>query len=213
MRRDCPLFLETLLILGIVLSFPAIATAHVGHGDEFQAEGGIERVQVNSETDSLMGIVVEPIQPAADGSGAVFIPSSALVESDGKQLVFVQYENFYEPVPVMLGATQGERIEVIDGLSLGEQLVTQGSLSLYAESRKTQTAEAPVDNAAPPTRDVSHAQADAQGIPHSHDVSGNLVAGEDTAPSGGFSTSLLAALGGGVALLIGGIVFVSTRKK
>jgi len=58
-----------------------------------------------------------------------------------KQLVFVQYGEFYEPVPVKTGATQGELIEITEGLSVGEKLVTQGSLSLYAESRKTPTAE------------------------------------------------------------------------
>jgi len=34
---------------------------HVGHGDEFQATGGIERVQVNPETAQMLGIVVTPI--------------------------------------------------------------------------------------------------------------------------------------------------------
>lgn len=131
---------SSILVLGLSLGMPSIVTAHVGHGDEFQAEGGINRVAVNAETDSLMGIVVEPIT-ATDGAAGVYIPTTALVDEDDKQLVFVQYRGFYEPVPVKTGATQGELIEITEGLSVGEQLVTQGSLSLYAESRKTQTAE------------------------------------------------------------------------
>ncbi len=43
---------------------------------------------------------------------------TALVDADGKQLVFVQYENFYEPVEITTGATQGELIEVTEGLLL-----------------------------------------------------------------------------------------------
>ena len=133
--------LSSVLALSLAVGAPAVL-AHVGHGDEFQAEGGINRVEVNAETDPLLGIQVAPIEAAADGSGAVMIPVTALVEDGDRQLVFVLYENFYEPVPVTTGATVGEMVEILDGLSVGEQLVTQGSLSLYAESRKTQTAEA-----------------------------------------------------------------------
>ena len=127
------------LVLSLSLTTPALA--HVGHGDEFQATGGVNRVEVKADTDSLLGIQVEPIAAAADGSSAVLIPVTALVDDNGRQLVFVQYENFYEPVDVVTGETQGEFIEVTEGLSEGEQLVTSGSLSLYAESRKSQTAE------------------------------------------------------------------------
>jgi cation efflux system membrane fusion protein len=133
---------SSLLALGLTLGVPNVAIAHVGHGDEFQAEGGINRVAVNAETDFMLGIVVEPIASAPDGSGGVYIPATALVDGGDKKLAFVQYENFYEPVPVKTGATQGELIGITEGLSVGEKLVTQGSLSLYAESRKTPTAEA-----------------------------------------------------------------------
>lgn len=206
-------FVEAALITILLLSLPKAAISHVGHGDEFQATGGVERVQVNPETDQLLGIMVEPIASAADGSPAVFIPVTALVDADGKQFVFVQYENFYEPVEVTTGTTQGELIEVTQGLSVGENLVTQGSLSLYAESRKTQ---------APTTTDATHAQVDAQGIPHSHDSSGNLAsppgetipqASETAQSSRGLPMGILAALGGGGVLLIGAIAAMNNRKK
>ena len=140
--------LISILTLTLTLSVPTVALSHVGHGDEFQATGGIERVQVNPETDSLLGIVVTPIAPV-ENSPAVMIPVTALVDADGKQLVFVKYENFYEPVEVETGATQGEMLEITQGLSIGEQLVTQGSLSLYAESRKTKTADTAATPEAP----------------------------------------------------------------
>jgi cation efflux system membrane fusion protein len=132
-------------ILAISASSPVFA--HVGHGDEFQSKGGIQRVQVNTATDQQFGIVVTPIAQSATG---VMIPITALVEADGKQLVFVQYANFYEPVPVTTGKTQGERIEITQGLSAGEKLVTQGSLSLYAQSRKTQKPESVANATASP---------------------------------------------------------------
>ena len=209
---------SALLTLGVALSAPA-ALAHVGHGDEFQAEGGVNRVEVKAETDSLLGIEVTPIAAAADGSGAVLIPVTALVEDNGRQLVFVQYENFYEPVDVTVGSTQGDLIAVTEGLSVGEQLVTQGSLTLYAESRKTQTADA--------TPDEAHTQADAEGTPHSHDADGNLVESSEpvassefvqpveaeTQPSSGFPVVLLVGLGVVAAAGTGTMAVLSSRKK
>jgi cation efflux system membrane fusion protein len=197
---------SSVLAVSLAITTPTVAFAHVGHGDEFQAEGGVNRVEVNVETDSLLGIQVNPIEPAADGSGAVLIPVTALVEDAGRQLVFVQYGTFYEPVPVTTGATQGDLIEITEGLSVGEQLVTQGSLTLYAESRKTQ---------APITTDEAHAQVDAQGIPHSHDAAGNLVESGDAAQSSrqfplGLAVAMTAisAVGAGVMTVIS-----SNRKK
>jgi cation efflux system membrane fusion protein len=200
---------SSILAVSLAMSTPNLVLAHEGHGNEFQAEGGINRVQVNPETDSLLGIEVTPIESAVNGSATVLIPVTALVDANGQELVFVQYENFYEPVPITTGATQGELVEVIGGLSVGEQLVTQGGLSLYAESRKTQ---------APTTADATHAQVDAQGIPHSHDASGNLVqsneVGETAVESAGLPLGKL-ALGGGVMLLLasGAIALSSGGSK
>ncbi|MDB9515625.1 efflux RND transporter periplasmic adaptor subunit [Roseofilum reptotaenium CS-1145] len=192
--------LISLLSLTLTLSTPNVVLSHVGHGDEFQATGGIERVQINPETDSLLGIVVTSIAAASDGSSAVMIPMTALVRADGKQLVFVKYGNFYEPVEVATGVTEGEFIEITEGLSIGEQLVIQGSLSLYAESRKTKTAE-------PETTAPTHAQADAQGIPHSHDSTGNMIqkSGQTTEnQSGGLSWKAIATIVGGSLVLVSG---------
>ncbi len=212
------MLVSSILAASLIISAPTVVFAHVGHGDEFQATGGIDRVKVNPQTDQLLGIVVTPIASSAKSGSAVMIPVTALVDADGKQLVFVQYENFYEPVEVTTGETKGELIAITKGLSVGEKLVTQGSLSLYAESRKTQTADATPspDAIATPKTDAAHAQADAQGIPHSHDASGNLVsqAGETTQQSGGLPMGMLAGVGGGVVLVGGAIaVVVGMGKK
>jgi cation efflux system membrane fusion protein len=203
--------LSSVLALSLALSTPA-ALAHVGHGDEFQAEGGVDRVEVNAETDPLLGIQVAPIEAAADGSGAVMIPVSALVEDGDRQLVFVLYENFYEPVPVTTGATTGEMVEILEGLSVGEQLVTQGSLSLYAESRKTQTAEAEPEAAVTTTSEVP-AEAPVAEAPEleATEREATEASAETTEASGGFPKVLLAVLGGGVGLAVGAVVL--TRKK
>jgi cation efflux system membrane fusion protein len=192
MRKPQNPLLETVLIATLLLFMPEIAISHVGHGDEFQSKGGIEKVQVNEQSDQILGITVKPIAPAPDGSAAVMIPVTALVDSNGKQLVFVRYQNFYEPVEITTGATQGELIEVTKGLSVGEKLVTEGSLSLYAESRKTKNAKNPTKPesvVATKTEEAVVQASEASGIPI-----GAL------------------AIGGGAVLLVGTIAFIASSR-
>lgn len=207
---------SSVLALGLALGVPNAAIAHVGHGDEFQATGGIERVQVNAQNDPLLGIVVTPIEQAAQDGQGVMIPTTALVEADGKQLVFVQYGNFYEPVEVTTGATNGDLIQITKELSVGEKLVTEGSLMLYAQSRKTQPKETTDTASTPDTMvspDASHAQADVQGIPHQHDTAGNMTNGTDgaeTSQSG--SLPLVGIVGGIGGLLVGSTAFIFSLR-
>ncbi|MBD2259396.1 efflux RND transporter periplasmic adaptor subunit [Pseudanabaena sp. FACHB-2040] len=79
------------------------------------------------------------------------IPASALVEADGRSLVFVQNGQAFEPVEVTLGSKAGEQVEVQAGLFEGDQVVVQGALQLYAQSlrggEETATAEPVVTQA------------------------------------------------------------------
>ena len=197
------LLFSSLLALSFSIAPPG-ALAHGGHGDEFQATGGVNRVEINAETDPLLGIQVAPIEPAADGSAAVLIPVTALVDDNGRQLVFVQYESFYDPVDVVTGPTQGELIEITAGLSVGEQLVIQGSLSLYAESRKTQAATGLETDGSSPT-------AIAQTV-ETLDTSEPPVAQVSADQSGGLPLKALAT--GGVIFVGSAIaLLVSSRNK
>jgi cobalt-zinc-cadmium efflux system membrane fusion protein len=63
------------------------------------------------------------------------IPASAVVEANGKPLVYVQNgENTYQPVDVTLDRTFGDWVEVKSGLFEGDEVVTQGTMMLYAQS-------------------------------------------------------------------------------
>lgn len=225
MRYQYSLILQTIISLGILTTIPQITTAHVGHGDEFQATGGIQRVEVKPETDQILGIVVTPIAPVADGSNKVMIPITALVDADGKQLVFVQYENFYEPVEVTTGTTQGELIEVTNGLSVGEKLVNQGSLSLYAESRKTNSAETTntVETSPPATTTTNNQSAtttDQANSVNQNQTANQIVSQTTTSEqvatntdqkSGGTIVPFLFV--GGIAGVLGTFALVANRKK
>lgn len=205
-------FLGSVLAMSLAIASPQVL-AHVGHGDEFQATGGVNRVEVNTETDSLLGIQVTPIEANPEGDSSILVPITALVDDGDRQLVFVQYENFYEPVEVVLGETQGTFIEVTQGLSVGELLVTQGSLSLYAESRKTQTAEASIEEEEVVTSEVDAAtESTAESEATATETA--MAPVETTESSGGFPAGLAAIVGGGVVLLsVGAAVVLNSRNK
>jgi cobalt-zinc-cadmium efflux system membrane fusion protein len=62
------------------------------------------------------------------------IPSSAVVDANGKKQVYVQNGNAYEAVEVTLGQTSGDMVEVKSGLFEGDLIVTQRAPQLYAQS-------------------------------------------------------------------------------
>lgn len=62
------------------------------------------------------------------------IPSSAIVEANGKQLVYIQNGNGYQTTEVTLGQVSGDRVEVKSGLFEGDLIVTQRAPQLYAQS-------------------------------------------------------------------------------
>jgi cobalt-zinc-cadmium efflux system membrane fusion protein len=62
------------------------------------------------------------------------IPSSAVVDANGKNLVYLQNGNAFEAVEVTLGQTFGDLVEVKTGLFAGDLIVTQRAPQLYAQS-------------------------------------------------------------------------------
>lgn len=67
-------------------------------------------------------------------SPIVAIPASAVVEANGKKLVYVQNGNVYQSVEVTLGQTSGDMVEIKTGLFEEDIIVTQLAPQLYAQS-------------------------------------------------------------------------------
>lgn len=64
------------------------------------------------------------------------VPRSAVLNSGGSPMVYVErVRGSYEPRQVQLGRVGDEVVEIIGGLSEGEQVVTQGNLLLDAQSQ------------------------------------------------------------------------------
>ncbi|MCU0543200.1 MAG: efflux RND transporter periplasmic adaptor subunit [Oscillatoriaceae cyanobacterium Prado104] len=62
------------------------------------------------------------------------IPIAALVEANGKQLVYVKNGDAFQAVEVELGQTSGDLVEVKRGVFEGDSIVTQRAPQLYAQS-------------------------------------------------------------------------------
>ncbi|MEB3354711.1 MAG: LPXTG cell wall anchor domain-containing protein [Cyanobacteriota bacterium] len=176
--------LQLAAVLAISTATP-LALAHVGHGDEFQQQGDARQVRRHAESDALLGVATARPEQGPDG---LSVPPSALVDANGKPLLFVQTEKTYDPVVVEIGANQGDSVVVTEGIDPTDDVVISGALSLYAESLKTQQAQpAAADNKA--------------GAQENNKTSGNA----------GLPVPALAA--GGVVVLAGGAFWLSRRKK
>ena len=67
---------------------------------------------------------------------ALAVPRDAVVDTGERQYVFVDRgEGRFEPRPVRLGAMADDWIEVLDGLRVGERVVTRGAFLIDSESR------------------------------------------------------------------------------
>ncbi len=136
--------------------------AHVGHGDEFQQQGDARQVKRNAESDALLGVATARPESGPDG---LTVPSTALVDANGKPLLFVQTDTTFDPVYVQTGANQGDRVVVSEGIDPTDDIVISGALSLYAESMKTQQAEEPAAEAGAATQSEAGATKESSKLP------------------------------------------------
>ena len=103
-------------------------------------EGESRAIPVKAEIDNSDG-VLKPnmfaeleILTSRTTTPVLAIPTSAIVEANGKQLVYLQNGNAFQAVEVTLGNTSGDLIEVKSGLFEGDLIVTQRAPQLYAQS-------------------------------------------------------------------------------
>jgi len=72
----------------------------------------------------------------ATQAAAQVVPLSALQSMDGKDVVFVRSGDTYTARPVRLGARDAGKVEVLDGLTPGEQVVVEQSYVVKADIGK-----------------------------------------------------------------------------
>ncbi len=79
----------------------------------------------------LPGVFVEGTWTRGHERSTPSVPEGAVIRIADRDQVFVRArEEEFEPRPVRLGQFDGERYEVLDGLRVGEEIVTQGAFFL-----------------------------------------------------------------------------------
>ncbi|MEQ9103074.1 MAG: efflux RND transporter periplasmic adaptor subunit [Rhodothermales bacterium] len=68
----------------------------------------------------------------------VLIPATALIDVEGRTVVFVQTVDGFVPRPVETGDVAGDRVAVLEGLKPGERYVASGAFALKAELGKSE---------------------------------------------------------------------------
>ena len=69
---------------------------------------------------------------------AISIPQSAVLNDEGKSIVFVAEGNGYKKRQVQSGIQNNDRVEIIDGLTAGDKVVVKGNYLLLEQSRAGQ---------------------------------------------------------------------------
>jgi membrane fusion protein, heavy metal efflux system len=111
----------------------------IGTAVEGQSRVVPVQVAINNSGGSLKSGMYAELRLVTDESTApvIAVPSSSVVEADGKKIVYVQNDNTYQAVTVELGQTVGDLVEVKSGLFAGDQVVTLRAMQIYAQSLKT----------------------------------------------------------------------------
>ncbi len=99
---------------------------------------------------------------------ALTVPRSAVLDSGSRQMVFIdQGEGNLEARKVTTGWRYGERVEVLNGLKEGDEVVTSGNFLLDSESRmRSAGADSVTEVSIDPicNMEVEHARAKANGL-------------------------------------------------
>jgi Cu(I)/Ag(I) efflux system membrane fusion protein len=81
------------------------------------------------------GMYADVVFAAGDGETVIAVPDSAVIDSGTRQVVLVaKGEGRFEPRAVKLGRRGGGFVEVLEGLTEGEEVVTSATFLIDAES-------------------------------------------------------------------------------
>lgn len=102
-----------------------------------QTRSGTARIElVNPSGAWRPGLFVNVSLVQSAKRAAVTVQSDALQTVEDKSVVFVQTQEGFKAQPVVVGATDKEHVEILQGLSAGTTYATAGSFVLKAEQGK-----------------------------------------------------------------------------
>ncbi len=91
--------------------------------------------EFDNKGDILPGAFVEVYLLSSPLEGVIALPHSALTEEQGSFFVYRQLdEEGYQKQPVTLGADNGEKVQILSGVNVGDRIVTQGAYQVKLAS-------------------------------------------------------------------------------
>lgn len=127
----------------------------------------MQPLTIDGKAASALGLKTSAIAPGK----TVLVPSSSVVDTNGNQLVYIQTNGTYKPIPVKLGKTAGDLVELVEGnVKAGDQVVSQGAPLLYSEAlrRKPEAAATQAKSQAQGSGAPADANAPHEHGPHTH---------------------------------------------
>lgn len=64
---------------------------------------------------------------------ALVLPKEAILDEQGEHIVFLQVDGKYFPTVVVLGSTEGNLVEIVNGIEEGDIVVTEGNYQLKSK--------------------------------------------------------------------------------
>jgi Cu(I)/Ag(I) efflux system membrane fusion protein len=95
------------------------------------------RIEVHNPDHIIKHEMYADVEISARGGEAarLVVPASAVIDSGNRQVVIVaKGEGRFQPRPVKLGMRGGDRVEILDGVTEGEEVVTSANFLIDAES-------------------------------------------------------------------------------
>jgi HlyD family secretion protein len=77
----------------------------------------------------------EAASAAAPAQARLLVPKAAVRKAEGRDVVFVLREDRVERRAVRVGTADGDRVEIVSGVSAGEQVVVEGPPELTDGSK------------------------------------------------------------------------------
>lgn len=94
--------------------------------------------EFSNRADVAPGSFVETYLLTAPRQGVMSVPVSALTDEQGLNFVYIQTDpTCYERREVVIGQTDGERVEIKSGLKAGEKVVTKGAVQVRLAGAST----------------------------------------------------------------------------
>ncbi len=117
--------------------------ARIGSAVERETRVVPVQAELNNSSGQLKPGMFAQLQVLTDRTPTAIlaVPTTAVIEANGKQIVYVQNGDAYQSVEVTLGQTSGDMVEVKSGLFDGDLVVTQRAPQLYAQSLRGGKAE------------------------------------------------------------------------